>query len=220
MKMLRPAKSILARRLALALGIVLPLAVAAPVRAQSLKVGTVNVAKIFNSYYRTREIEKSMKTTREGAKQEFDERLEKRKQAMEAVSSLDKIAENQSLSASARGDLQKQREEKIGQVRELERELNEYKNTREKTLQETAVRLRSQIIEEIVTVIDARVQSEHYDLVLNSSGQGAQGTPIVLHGNDKLDFTNDVLAILNKDHPEAAKPEPSPAASPGAAPAK
>ena len=52
-----------------------------------------------------------------------------------------------------------------------------------------------------MVVIDAKVKSENYDLVLNKSGQGTHQTPIVLYGGNKLDFTDDVIAALNRNRP-------------------
>ena len=100
-------------------------------------------------------------------------------------------------------------------MRSLEQEINEFKTTREKQLQEQAVRMRNTIVEEIMKVVNDRVKSDNYDLVLDKSGQSLNGVQIVLHSNDKMEFSDDVITALNKTRPSTTAPA---AAAPTASP--
>ena len=148
-------------------------------QAQSIKVGVVDMNKVFSGYYKTKDAENKINDAREVAKKELDDRMESHKQLLDEINQLNKDIDNNALSASAKSDRQKKREDKINQVRSLEQEITEFKQSREKQLQEQAVRMRNQIVEEIMTIINAKVKSDNYDLVFDKSGQSLNGVQIV-----------------------------------------
>ena len=176
-----------------------------------VKVGVVDMNKVFSGYYKTKDAENKINDAREGAKKELDERMESHKQLLDEINGLNKDIDNAALSATAKADRNKKRDDKIAQVRSLEQEIQEFKTSRERGLQEQAVRMRNQIVEEIMTIINARVKSDNFDLVLDKSGQSLNGVNIVLHSNDKMEFSDDVIAALNKNRPapDAAAPKPA-----------
>ena len=178
-------------------------------QAQALKVGVVDMNKVFSGYYKTKDAENKINDAREVAKKELDDRMESHKQLLDEINQLNKDVDNKALSESARSDRQKKREDKINQVRSLEQEINEFKGSREKQLQEQAVRMRNTIVEEIMGVVNARVKSDNYDLVLDKSGQSLNGVQIVLHANDKMEFSDDVITALNKSRPATTSVAPS-----------
>ena len=185
--------------------------------AQSIKVGVVDMNKVFSGYYKTKDAENKINDAREVAKKELDDRMESHKQLLDEINQLNKDIDNNALSASAKSDRQKKREDKINQVRSLEQEINEFKQSREKQLQEQAVRMRNQIVEEIMTIINAKVKSDNYDLVFDKSGQSMNGVQIVLHSNEKMEFSDDVITALNRTRPATAA-APVATAAPAASP--
>ena len=97
----------------------------------------------------------------------------------------------------------------------MEREINEFRQTRERQLQEQALRMREGIVKEISDVVMDKVKANTLDLVLDKSGMSLNGVPLVMYSRDNYDFTTDVVAVLNK--PGRAT---EPAASASASPAK
>ena len=184
------------------------------------KIGVVDMNKVFSGYYKTKDAENKINDAREGAKKELDERMESHKQLLDEINAINKEIDNPALSASAKADRNKKRDDKIAQVRSLEQEIQDFKTSRERGLQEQAVRMRNQIVEEIMTVINARVKTDGFDLVLDKSGQSLNGVNMVLHSNDKMEFSDDVITALNKNKPAveaatpAAAPKPAPTATP------
>ncbi len=174
-----------------------------------VKVGVVDMNKVFGGYYKTKDAENKINDARETAKKELDDRMESHKQMLDEINTLNKDADNKALSESARADRTKKRDEKIQQTRQLEQEINEFKGSREKQLQEQAVRMRNQIVEEIMTIINTKVKTDNYDLVLDKSGQSLNGVQIVLHSKDNMEFSDDVIAALNKNRPAAVTAAPS-----------
>ncbi len=186
-------------------------------QAQSFKVGVVDMNKVFSGYYKTKDAENKINDAREVAKKELDDRMESHKGLLDEINQLNKDVDNKALSESARSDRQKKREDKINQVRSLEQEINEFKTSREKQLQEQAVRMRNTIVEEIMKVVNDRVKSDNYDLVLDKSGQSLNGVQIVLHSNDKMEFSDDVITALNRTRPSTTAPAAT-SAAPSASP--
>ena len=195
---------------------------AIPAQAQ-MKVGVVDMNKVFSDYYKTKDAETRINEARGAAKKEMDDRMEARNKMLEEINTLNKDMENKSLGAPAREEKSKQRDDKIAEVRNLEREITEFKNTRERQLQEQAVRMRNGIVEEIMKIVNDRQKTDAYDMVFDKSGSSLNGVPLILFAKDGMDFTNEVVIALNKTKPAAAatpKSDAPAAAKPAATPKK
>jgi outer membrane protein len=186
---------------------------AAAAQAQ-VKIGVVDMNKVFSGYYKTKDAENKINDAREVAKKELDDRMESHKELLDEINQLNKDIDNPALSAATKSDRTKKREDKIQQVRTLETEINDFKNSREKQLQEQAVRMRNQIVEEIMKLVEDHVKADNYDLVFDKSGQSLNGVQIVLHSKDSMDFSDDIITALNKTRPTGSVSTPAPAASP------
>ena len=109
---------------------------------------------------------------------------------------------------SAKDAKTKARDEKVQELNTMQREINEFRGTREKQLQEQSVRMRGGIVEEINKIVEAKVKSENFDVVFDKSGPSLNGVPIVLYSRDAFEFTDEVIKQLNKNK---GKDEPAPA---------
>ena len=134
------------------------------------------------------------------------------------------------MSADAKTQKAKDRDDKIGSIKTMEREINEFRQTRERQLQEQALRMREGIVKEITDIVMDKVKANNLDLVFDKSGMSLNGVPIIMFSRDNIDFTNDVVAVLNKpgrattattpaSSPASASPASKPAASASPAPA-
>jgi Skp family chaperone for outer membrane proteins len=110
------------------------------------------------------------------------------------------------LSAAAKADKSKLLNEKLQALGALQREIQEFQQTRERQLSEQSVRSRNSLVEEINKVIGDKVKAAGYDIVLDKSGQSLNAVGVVIFSRDSFDFTNDVVTELNKSKP-AAKAE-------------
>jgi len=136
--------------------------------------------------------------------------------------SLNKQLDAPALSADAKTQKAKERDDKIANIKNMEREINEFRQTRERQLQEQALRMREGIVKEISDVVNEKVKANSMDLVFDKSGMSLNGVPILLFAKDNYDFTNDVVAVLNKPGRATSltTTAPIPAASASASPAK
>ncbi|MEY2543100.1 MAG: outer membrane protein [Verrucomicrobiota bacterium] len=175
--------------------LVLPIAL----RAQgTLKIGTVDMNRTFREYNKTKDAEAKINDAKNQAKKEYDERADSYKKALDDINNLNKQLEAPALSADAKAAKAKERDDKISNIKNMEREITEFRQTRERQLQEQALRMREGIVKEISEVVTEKVKSGNLDLVFDKSGNSLNGVPVVMYSRDSVDFTNDVITVLNK----------------------
>ncbi|MFL6531044.1 MAG: OmpH family outer membrane protein [Chthoniobacterales bacterium] len=194
----------------------------------TLKVGTVDMNRAFKEYNKTKDAEAKINDAKNAAKKEYDDRAENYKKALDEINKLNQQLEAPALSADAKTAKAKERDEKIANIKNMEREINEFRQTRERQLQEQALRMREGIVKEITDVVMDKVKANNLDLVFDKSGMSLNGVPLLMYSKDNVEFTNDVITVLNKPGrasdtgtaataPAAASPA---AASPAASPKK
>ena len=103
------------------------------------------------------------------------------------------------LSADGKDAKSKERDDLIQETKNLEREINEFRETREKQLQEQAVRMRNGIVDEITKLVLEKVKDENYDLVMDRSGLSLNGVPILIFAKDGLDFSDDIVTATQQE---------------------
>jgi outer membrane protein len=187
--------------------------------AQSFKIGTVDMKRVFDSYYKTKDAESKINEARNAAKKELEDRMDIAKKALEEVKKLDEDLSKAELSKDAKEQKSKLRSDKATELQNMDREIREFQASREKQLQEQSVRMRAGIVDDINKVVSDKVKAENFDLVLDKSGPSLNGVPIVLFARDSYDFTDPVISALNKNRAKDALDAPTVAPA-SAAPAK
>lgn len=175
--------------------------------AQNIKIGTVDMKKVFESYYKTKDAEAKINEARNNAKKELEDRMDVAKKTLDEVKKLDEEINKPELSKDAKEQKAKIRTEKAGELQNMDREIREFQQSREKQLQEQSVRMRAGIVDEINKVVADRVKADNFDVVLDKSGPSLNGVPIVLYSRDSYEFTEAVVTALNKNKGKEA-PEP------------
>jgi outer membrane protein len=198
----------------LALALVFPIAALAQ---GTMKIGTVDMQRAFKEYNKTKEAEVKINDAKNSAKKEYDDRAESYKKALDEINNLNKQLESPALSADRKTQTAKERDDKIANIKNMEREISDFRQTRERQLQEQLMRVREGIVKEITDVVMEKVKANHFDLVLDKSGMSINGVPFLLYAPDNVDFTNDIIAVLNKPGRAASS---TAKANPSASPAK
>src|SRR5205807_723885 len=195
------------------------LALPAASRAQgTLKVGTVDMNRAFKEYNKTKDSEKKINEAKDAAKKEYDDRAENYKKALDEINKLNQQLDSPALSADKKTSMAKERDDKIANIKNMEREINEFRQTRERQLQEQAMRMREGIVKEITDIVMEKVKANNMDLVFDRSGMSLNGVPVLMYSHDNVDFTSDIVAVLNK--PGRAISSEKTSTSPSATPAR
>ena len=188
----------------------------------SMKVGTVDMNRAFKEYNKTKDAEGKINDAKNSAKKEYDDRADAYKKALDEINKMNQQLDAPALSADAKTKMAKDRDDKISNIKTMEREINEFRQTRERQLQEQALRMREGIVKEITDIVMDKVKANNLDLVFDKSGMSLNGVPILMFSRDNVDFTNDIITVLNKPGratTTAPAGSPSTAASPASRPA-
>jgi Skp family chaperone for outer membrane proteins len=156
----------------------------------------VDMNRIFKEYRKTKEAETKINEAKNAAKKEFDVRADAYKGAIEEINNLNKQLDAPALSANVKTQKAKERDGKIANVKAMEREINEFRKTREKELQDQAWRLRSEIVRDITGKINELDRSGN-DFILDSSGQSLNGVPVLMFAPANADMSERVISALN-----------------------
>ncbi len=180
----------------------------APLANAQMKLGILDMNKIFTEYFKTKDAETKLNEQRASAKKEFDDRVETLKKSMEEINKINADVEKPELSQDAKDAKLKVREEKVAEARNLDREVNEFKTTRERQLQEQFLRMRKDIIDDIMKVVNTNVSEKGFDLVLDKSGLSAGQIPVVVYSRADLDFSKEIVEKLNAAAPKVKPTAP------------
>jgi len=164
----------------------------------TMKIGTVDMQRAFKEYNKTKEAEAKINDAKNAARKEYDDRAQDYKKALDEINNLNKQLESPALSADKKTQTAKDRDDKISKIKNMEREISDFRQTRERQLQEQLMRMREGIVKEITDVVMEKVKANNLDLVFDKSGMSINGVPVVMYSHDNVDFTNDVIAVLNK----------------------
>jgi len=176
---------------------VLSLVSAVETQAQ-VKIGTVDMDRVLKEYHKSKEAEAKLNEATKAAKKEFDDRVEAYKKALDEINKLNAQLEAPVLSADGKAAKAKERDEKIASIKNMEREINDFRQTREQQLQQQTLRLREGIVKEIADVVTERGKSKNLDLVFDKSGASVNRFSPILFSPDSMDFTVEIIAEVNK----------------------
>src|SRR5215467_13704752 len=178
-----------------ALTLALPISVFAQ---GTLKIGTVDMQRAFKDYNKTKEAEAKINDAKNAAKKEYDDRAEAYKKALDEINNLNNQLESPTLSADKKAQTAKDRDDKIAEIKNMEREISDFRQMRERQLQEQLMRMREGIVKEITDVVMDKVKANNLDLIFDKSGMSIDRVRFLMYSNENIDFTNDVIAVLNK----------------------
>ena len=186
----------------------LSLGFASQAQAQ-MKVGTVDMQKVFTAYYKTHDAEEKLKEAQKAYKDELDQRMDEYKKNLDVINKLNEEINKPELSGASKDQKAQERDSKISETKGLEKEISDFRQTREKQIQDQLKRMRDGIVEEIMKVVNDQVRTANYDMVFDRSGFSANNiVPVLLYSKNKYASSDSVISKLNSNRPAAA---PTPA---------
>ena len=199
-------KSVLVTTIGLAL---LTVSFASKVEAQ-MKIGTIDMQKVFTAYYKTHDAEDKLKEAQKAYKDELDQRMDEYKKNLDVINKLNEEMNKPELSGAAKDQKAQERDAKISDTKGLEKEISDFRQQREKQIQDQLKRMRDGIVDEIMKVVNDQVKAQNYDIVFDRSGFSANNiVPVLLYSRDNYDFSDSVITKLNANRPVES---PAPAA--------
>ena len=168
--------------------------------AHDLSFGAVDMSRIFKVYNKTKDAEARINEAKNAAKKEYDDRADSYKKALDEINRLNTRLDLPSLTATTKEALAKERDQKITNIKTLEKEVNEFRQAREKQLQEQALRMREGIVERDYGCYRKGIEKDASAVVIDISGTSTNSLPVAVFVSGVPDFSEDVIAALNGTH--------------------
>jgi outer membrane protein len=167
-----------------------------------LKIGTIDMAKVLAGYYKTQDAQQKLEEAQKSAQDELNQRMDTYKKNLDSINKLNEELNKPDLSGASKDQKAQERDAKIAETNGLEKEITEFRATRQKQLQDEKQHMVSALVEEIMKVVSDQVKAQNYDIVFDKSGQSvALGVPVLLYARADVDFSDIVIAKLNANRP-------------------
>jgi outer membrane protein len=178
--------------------------------APALKLIVVDMAKVFDSHYKSDEANVKFRDAEQKAREQAEE-LNKQGQALvEEYKELSEQAKNALLTAEARTKAEGDAQKKLDEIRRKQEEVQSFRVNTERSLQQRIKTHRDLLLEEISKTVADMAKKQGATLVLDKSGPTLFGIPAIIYADAGYDITQDVINEVNKDRPPAP---PAPASA-------
>jgi outer membrane protein len=169
-----------------------------------MKIATVDLRKIFDNYYKTKQADEILKKEAEDVQKDRKDMIEKYKNLEADWKKLIDRANDQAISSEERDKAKQQAEKRLVELRETEQAVNDYDRVAQQKLFEKKKLKWDAIVGEIRQVVNAKSKSAGYNLVIDVSGDTMNNTPMVLYTDGQSDVTDMILKELNATAPVTA----------------
>jgi len=170
----------------------------------ALKVVVVDMARVYDTHYKTEEANAKFNDAAQRAQEQLDQLSKQLQAAEEEYRALVEESNSTIKSQQARDKAKADSQKKIEDIRRIQAEAQNFRVNTQRSLQQRAKIHRDSIMDEIMKVVNDIARSRGATLVLDKSGPSVFGVPVVLHSDAGYDITEEVVKEVNKDRPPTA----------------
>ena len=175
--------------------------------AQTGKIATVDMRKLFDGYWKTKQAETALNDRKAELDKEDHDFIDGLKKDRDEYQKLLDTANDQAVSADERDKRKQAAADKYKQIKDSETTIVQFERQAQATLAEQSQRMRANILNEIKTAVTARGKAAGYAMVVDIASETVNQTPIILYSSGENDLTVAALAQLNAGAPiDLAKP--------------
>jgi outer membrane protein len=172
-----------------------------PALAAETKIGTVDLRKLFDGFWKTKQAQAQLNTRRAEFDQDDKNQREALKKGGDEYQKLLEQANDQAISADERDRRKQAVADKLKQLQEAKASLDAFGRQAQITLSEQGQRMREKILAEIKSVVASQARAGGYSLIIDAAGETANATTAVLYSSGENDLTDKVLKQLNVNAP-------------------
>lgn len=180
-------------------GLVCVIGLTISAKAETLKVAVVDMKILLTEFHETKTAESEDAIQREDTQKDDAERIAAIKALEEEMRRLAGNAQDPSLAEAKRQEIAKQLAEREQTFVALRRERQEFINRRGRLLNQNMISRMNDIRATIAKAVQAHAETLDVDYVFDSAGLTSSQVPFMLYIRNKVDITQDVLKLLNKD---------------------
>lgn len=172
------------------------------------RVATIDLNKVFDNYWKTKQAQAVLKDRQADMEKELKNMLDDQKKAKEVYDKLVLEANDQAVSAEEREKRKTAAADKFKYLKEQEDTINQYGRQARVTLDDQGRRMRDNILGEIKTLVEGKAKAGGYGMVIDTSAESFNRTPIIMFSTKDNDVTDAILKELNAAAPaDAGKSE-------------
>jgi len=177
----------------------------------------VDMAKLYESHYKTEEQNAKLSADEQKAQEEIEKMNKDGNVLVEEYKGLSDQANNPSLTDAAKAKSQGEAAKKLDEIQRKKNEIGTFAQNTQRSLQQRLQNFRSVMLEEISKIASDVGKRKGATLLLDKAGPTLIGVSSVIYADASYEITDDVMKEINKDRPAAsAAPAPAPAAAPAA----
>ena len=177
------------------LTVVLLAATAFSAAAQS-KVATVDMKKIFNAYWKTKQATAALDNRKAELRKEMKDMADSLDQAQKDYKELLNQANDQAISPTERDKRNQAAADKLKEINSSKVALEQFQRQAESQLADQSQRMSGNLVTEIQNAVADKAKADGYSLVLNSAT-----AEVVVYADAKTDISEAVIAQLNAGAP-------------------
>ncbi len=187
----------------------------------AVKLYVVDMAKLYDTHYKTVEKNAQLQADDQKAQEEVDRMNKEGNSLVEEYKALNDKAGNPALTAEAKSSAQNEAQKKLGSIQQKQQEVQTFIQNTRNSLQQRMQTYKALILEEISKTASTVAQRKGATLLLDKSGPSLFLIPNIIYSDPAYDITDDVAKEINKDRPAGSPTAPaaSAAASASGAPA-
>jgi len=186
----------------------------------AVKLVVVDMAKVYDSHYKTEEANAKFRDAEQKAQEQVEELNKQGQTLVDEYKELMEQSKNTVLTPEARSKAETDAQKKLEDIQRKQGEVQNFRTNTQRSLQQRIKTHRDLLLEEITKVVNDLAKRQGATLVVDRSGPTLFGIPSVLYSDPAYDITDAVVTEVNKDRPAPAPAAATPAATtPAAAPA-
>jgi len=165
------------------------------------RIVTVDLNRLFTEYYRTPVASQKLKDTADQYNKEHEEMLAQYRKLVDDLNKLREEQEKTEFTAEVREQKKKAVQDKLTETQAMQRNIEEYRESHRKMLDQQTQRMRQGILKEIKDIVLKESRDAGYSIVFDKSGNSLNQEPVIIYSQESFDITEDMLKILNKNKP-------------------
>lgn len=166
--------------------------------AEPLKIAVVDMARVFDDYYKTRIVQSQLEEQQSVYRTHVTAMNEEYNKLQEEYKVLLDAAQNITLKEAERQGKAAEASKKLAEVKQKERDINQYLTEKSRQFKELEDSKRTEITAEILGEVERLATVDGYDIVLDYSGKTTSSLASVVFFKPNLDITDAVLKELNR----------------------
>jgi len=168
------------------------------------KLLVVDMAKLYDSHYKTEEQNAKLRTDEQKAQEEIERMNKDGNVLVDDYKSLSDQSNNPALTADAKSKSQNEAQKKLEEIQRKKNEIGTFAQNTQRSLQQRLQTFRSLMLEEISKVATDVAKRKGATLLLDKAGPTLIGVSNVIYADSAYEITDEVMKEINKDRPSSS----------------